>query len=107
MFSGSIFTAQPDFAKVGLTVKDLPSGSIYALAGLGASQLKVSTYAIASGAPGVRIGIEDNVYYDANKTIFAANLSLAKRIHQIAEIFEREIMKPSEFGTMGFYNSKR
>ena len=104
---GNIFTAQPDMATVGLAIRDLPQDSIYALAGLGASQLKVSTYAIASGAPGVRIGIEDNVYFDSNKTIFATNLMMIKRIHQIAEIFEREIMKPSEFGAMGFYNSKR
>jgi 3-keto-5-aminohexanoate cleavage enzyme len=103
---GNIFTAQPDLATVGLTIRDLPPGSIYALAGLGAAQLKMSTYAIASGAPGVRIGIEDNVYFDENKTVFATNLMLVKRIHQIAEIFEREIMKPSEFGAMGFYNSK-
>ncbi len=104
---GNIFTAQPDLANIGITVRDLPPDSIYAFAGLGASQLKVSTYAIASGAPGVRIGIEDNVYYDAKKSLFASNFMLVKRIHQISEIFEREIMKPSEFGAMGFYNSKK
>ncbi len=104
---GNIFTAQPDMAMVGLTIRDLPPGSIYALAGLGASQLKVTAFAIASGAPGVRIGLEDNVYYDANKTIFAKNIDLVKRIHQIAGIFERKIMKPEKFGDLGFYNLNR
>jgi len=104
---GNIFTAQPDMATIGLVIRDLPIDSIFSLAGLGASQLQVSMFAVASNSPGVRIGLEDNVYYNAKKSIFAKNIELLKRVHHIAEIFERKIMKPKEFGDLGFYNTNR
>lgn len=103
---GNIFTAQPDMATVGLTVRDLPPNSLYSFGGLGASQLTVTTYAVTSGA-GVRIGLEDNVYFDKNNKVFATNLELIKRVHKLAGIFERKIMKPKDFGNKGFYNSKK
>ena len=37
----------------------------------------------------------------------ATNLELVRRIHQIAELFERPIMKAIDFGNLGFYNEKR
>jgi uncharacterized protein (DUF849 family) len=103
---GNIFSAQPNMATMGTTIRDLPPDSIYSLAGLGGSQLKVAVHAIASGSPGVRIGLEDNVYYDAGKKIFAKNYQLLERVHKVAEIFERKVMSPKEFGSLGFYNSK-
>jgi len=104
---GNIFTAQPDLATVGLTVRDLPADSIYALAGLGASQLKVTAFAIASGSPGIRIGLEDNVYYNEGKSIYAKNIDILKRAHGLMELFERKVMPPGKFGRLGFYNSKK
>lgn len=34
-------------------------------------------------------------------------IDLIKRIHHIAEIFERRIMPPKKFGELGFYNLGR
>jgi len=103
---GNIANAQADLAYAGLIIKDLPDNSYWALAGIGAEQLKMNTWAISSGG-GVRVGLEDNIWYDQNKKKLANNIDLIKRIHTLAGIFEREIMKPREFGELGFYNSSR
>jgi len=103
---GNIATAQPDMMSIGLAINNLPLDSKYSLAGLGASQLTVAMHAVASGL-GVRIGLEDNVYFDNKKEVFATNIGLIKRIHKLADIFERKILKPKDFGDLGFYNSKK
>ena len=46
---------------------------------------------------GVRIGLEDNIWYDSSRTKLARNIDLIKRIHVIAEANEREIMTATEF----------
>jgi uncharacterized protein (DUF849 family) len=45
---------------------------------------------------GVRVGLEDNIYLDRNRKQLGTNISFLKRIHNLAEIFERKIMTPSE-----------
>jgi uncharacterized protein (DUF849 family) len=55
----------------------------------------------------VRIGLEDNLYYDNERKVKATNLSLLKRIHELAAVLERPMMTPAEFGGMGFYNQFR
>jgi uncharacterized protein (DUF849 family) len=103
---GNIFTAQSDLATIGLTIKELPPKSLYALAGLGSYQLNVTMIAVASGA-GVRIGLEDNIFFNSEKKIPASNIELIKRVHRIGKICERKIMKPKDFGLKGFYNSTK
>lgn len=100
---GNIANAQADMAYVGLILKDLPAQSYWSLAGLGDDQLKMNTLAIAFGG-GIRVGLEDNIWYDAHKTRLGTNLDLLKRTHHLADIFEREVMSPAEFGALGFYN---
>ena len=63
-------------------------------------------HAIAMGG-GVRVGLEDNLFYDRNKSLLTTNIALIKRIKVLADIFERKIMTPTHFGNLGFYNSKR
>ena len=55
----------------------------------------------------VRVGLEDNIWYNAKRTQYATNIDLIKRIHTLAEIHERPIMKPATFGKMGFFNKNR
>jgi uncharacterized protein (DUF849 family) len=103
---GNIFTAQPDLATIDLAVKALPPKSLYSLAGLGMYQLDVVMLAIVSGA-GVRIGLEDNIYFNSEKKTEASNIGLIKRVHRIANICERKIMNSKKFGAKGFYNLKK
>jgi uncharacterized protein (DUF849 family) len=55
----------------------------------------MNSVAIASGG-GVRVGLEDNIYYDPRRTRLATNSELVRRIHILAQANEREIMTPGE-----------
>lgn len=107
LFFGNIAGVQADMAHAGLMVRDLPEDSYWAFGGIGpAAQLPINAMAIAAGG-GVRVGLEDNIHYDFDRNKLASNVELVKRIHQMAEIFEREVMTPKEFGELGFYNKSR
>lgn len=102
---GNVANTQADMAHVGLILKDLPQESYWALAGLGQDQLKMNALAIAFNG-GVRVGLEDNIWYNHARTELGTNIGLLKRVHDLAGIFEREVMKPQEFGSLGFYNKR-
>ncbi|WP_431132522.1 3-keto-5-aminohexanoate cleavage protein [Psychroserpens mesophilus] len=95
---GNIACAQADILHTGVMINDLPKESFWSLAGIGNSQLKMNSLSIAVGG-GVRVGIEDNIWYDTTRTKLATNSELLERIHVIAKANEREIMTPEEFRT--------
>ena len=103
---GMIANAQADLSYIGLAIKDLPENSYWSLGGVGDFQLRVNTLAIAFGG-GVRVGLEDNIFYDRQRNKLAKNIELLKRIHDLAGIFERPIMDSKTFGNLGFYNKDR
>jgi uncharacterized protein (DUF849 family) len=92
---GNVACAQAELLPMGLFLADLPPDSIWSMGGIGDYQLKVNSIAVASGG-GVRVGIEDNIWYDTARTRPARNIDLIRRIHALAEIHGREIMRPSE-----------
>ena len=92
---GNIACAQADLLHSGMMVRDLPPNSYWSFAGIGNAQLMMNSLAVASGG-GVRVGLEDNVYYDQKRTKLATNSDLLKRIHTLAQANEREIMSPTE-----------
>jgi len=102
---GNLAGMQADMTEMGLAIKQLPPQSHWAFGGIGRQQLAANTHAIAAGG-GVRVGLEDNLYYDLHKNSLARNADLLKRIHTLAELFERPVMSPVEFGNLGFYNAK-
>jgi 3-keto-5-aminohexanoate cleavage enzyme len=96
---GNIACAQADLLHAGIMVRDLPSHSYWSFAGIGMSQLMMNSLAIATGG-GVRVGLEDNIWFDKEQTRKATNADLLKRIHTIAKVCERQLMKPAEFRTL-------
>lgn len=90
---GNIACAQADLLHVGIMICDLPENSYWALAGIGDFQLKMNSIAIVSGG-GVRVGLEDNIWFDKARTKLATNSDLLKRVHRLAEASERKIMSP-------------
>lgn len=92
---GNIACAQADLLHAGIMIRDLPEQSFWSLAGIGNSQLAMNSMAIAMGG-GVRVGLEDNIFYDLNRKKLARNIDLIKRIHVLAEANERAVMKPAE-----------
>jgi len=90
---GNIACAQADLLHAGLMVRDLPPDSYWSMAGIGHAQLMINALSIATGG-GVRVGLEDNIWYDPGRTKLARNADLIRRIHRLAEANERKIMTP-------------
>jgi 3-keto-5-aminohexanoate cleavage enzyme len=92
---GNIACAQADLLHASVMIRDLPPNSFWSMGGVGDYQLMMNSIAIAAGG-GVRVGLEDNIWYDNNRTKLARNVELIRRIHHLAEANEREIMTPRE-----------
>lgn len=96
---GNIACAQADLLHVGIMIRDLPPHSYWGLSGIGNAQLMMNSLAIATGG-GVRVGLEDNIWYDTRRTKPARNADLIRRIHILAEANERKVMHPCELRTL-------
>jgi len=92
---GNVACAQADLLHAGMMIRDLPPDSYWSLAGIGDAQLMMNSVAIAAGG-GVRVGLEDNIWYDSGRTRLARNADLLRRIHRLAEDNERKVMTPGE-----------
>ena len=96
---GNIACAQADLLHLGVMVRDLPPHSFWSVAGIGNAQLMMNSIAVAFGG-GVRVGLEDNIWYDNKRSRLAQNIDLIRRIHTLADANERKIMPPSEFSDL-------
>ena len=92
---GNIACAQADILSLGLMIKELPEGSIWSVGGVGDAQLKMNTISLIQGG-GVRIGLEDSIWFDDERTKLATNVDLVKRILLIAKTFGRIPYSKSE-----------
>jgi uncharacterized protein (DUF849 family) len=93
---GNIACAQTNLLHTGVMLNDIPEDALVSIAGIGKGQLMMNSLAIAIDN-GVRVGLEDNIWYDAERTKLATNVELIERIHVIAKANNREIMTPTEF----------
>jgi uncharacterized protein (DUF849 family) len=73
----------------------LPPGAVYAVAGIGRFQTSANLLGIASGGH-VRVGIEDNVWWDRARTRLATNAELVERVRRAAELAERPLATPAQ-----------
>jgi uncharacterized protein (DUF849 family) len=92
---GNIACAQADLLHASVMIRDLPPNSFWSLGGVGDYQLMMNSIAIAAGG-GVRVGLEDDIWYDPARTRLARNIDLVRRIHHLAQANEREIMPSAE-----------
>ena len=86
---GNIACAQANMLSLGLMIKELPDNSIWSAGGIGNWQLKMNAMSIMEGG-GVRIGLEDNIYFDDDRKHLATNLDLIKRLASIAKALGKE-----------------
>jgi 3-keto-5-aminohexanoate cleavage enzyme len=93
---GNIACAQADLLHVGVMIKDLPTESYWSLGGVGNAQLMMNSLAIAVGG-GVRVGLEDNVWFDQKRTKLASNADLLHRVRSLIEANGHGVMSPSLF----------
>jgi len=92
---GNIACAQADLLHTGVMIRDLPENSFWSLAGIGNYQWMMNSLAVVSGG-GVRVGLEDNIWFDAGRTKLASNCDLLGRIHALAEASGRIVMSPGK-----------
>lgn len=85
---GNISSSQADLLSLAAMIEKLPDNSIWSVGGIGKSQILANTLGLVAG-DGVRVGLEDNIWYDEEKTIFASNLDLVKRVLSIAKALGR------------------
>ena len=103
MIFGNIFNAQADVHTMSSILANRKEGSLMCFGGIGKDQLKSNIMGLLY-ADGIRIGLEDNLYYtEKNK---ATNKELLIRSHEIMGKLGLEIMTPAEFKLMGFGNKK-
>lgn len=95
LFFGNIAGMQANAAEVGLAVERLPEDILWAGAGLGDFQLTAQALAVAVGG-GVRVGLEDGIWFDRGRTTLATNESLVERVHGLLELHGRPMMTPAE-----------
>jgi len=86
---GNIACAQANMLSLGLMINELPEGAIWSAGGVGSFQLPMNAMAIVAGG-GVRVGIEDNIWYNTERTHLASNRDLVERVLTIAEAMGRE-----------------
>lgn len=93
---GNINGLQVDLSHISNAVRDIPSDSVISLGGIGSkNQLMANSIAISSGM-GVRVGIEDNIWYNVEKTKLSTNLDFIKRIHNIINSQDKTYMESKE-----------
>jgi uncharacterized protein (DUF849 family) len=92
---GNIACAQADMLHLGLMVNELPEESIWSVGGVGNPQLRMNLLSIVSEG-GVRLGLEDNIWFDEERTRLATNFDLVKRIVSIAKTIGKRPYTPIE-----------
>ncbi len=92
---GNIACAQANLLHIGAMVNSLPQDSVFSLGGVGNVQLMVNSLAISMGY-GVRIGLEDNIWFDKERTRLATNADLLHRVHHIIDSNGSSVMSSSE-----------
>ena len=98
---GNLYNAQTDVASVASILVNKPENSVMCLGGIGKDQIKANMLGLLY-ADGVRIGLEDNLYYK-DKSL-ATNGKLLQRMHRMLFDLDLEVMTPEEFKTLGYAN---
>jgi uncharacterized protein (DUF849 family) len=98
---GNIYNGQCDLGTLSTIKTNLPTNSYACLGGIGSQQLKAATYGLLD-FDGIRIGLEDNLYYkDREKT---TNIELLKRAHRIMNELDMTHYTATELKQKGYGN---
>ncbi len=92
---GNVASAQAKLQHLGLIVSELPPDSIWSVGGIGEAQLAMNTVGITC-AHGVRVGLEDNIFFSGDRSVLASNVTLLERVRKIADAFGRPVASPAE-----------
>ena len=74
---------------LGFMVSKMPPGSTWSVSGIGRCHMDMMLAGLAMGCDGLRVGLEDNIYY--SRGVIATNLQLVERAVELSKIAGREI----------------
>lgn len=92
---GSLGAAPLDLVGLGHIISVLPPGTTWSVGGLGQYQLDANVMSVAAGGH-VRVGLEDNIYFDRERHDLADNSRLVARIARLGRELGREPATPAE-----------
>lgn len=92
---GSQGTAAATALNLAAMVRALPEQTTWSATGVGRFQFQINCLAVAMGGH-VRVGLEDAIYYDPEKTQLATNPGLIDRIVKVARAMGRDPASPEE-----------
>lgn len=92
---GSLGNLQATPLNLALAVERLPAGATWAATGIGRYQATMLPLAIAMGGH-ARVGLEDNLWWDDERTTLATNPALVERVVAIARAMGREPATPAQ-----------
>ena len=98
---GNLYNGQSDLSTVASILVNKPQDSAMCLGGIGKDQMKANMLGLLY-ADGVRIGLEDNLYYKDKD--LATNAKLLQRLRRIMYDLDLEVMSPKEFVSLGYAN---
>lgn len=96
---GSLGTLAATPINLALAVERLPAGATWAATGVGRFQFAVHKLAIAMGGH-VRVGLEDNIWFDDERTDLGTNPRLVERVVAVARAMGREPATPARVRTL-------
>lgn len=92
---GSIFSARATLFDLSYMVNSLPPNILWSVAGIGKFQLTMNLASMLMGGH-VRVGLEDNIYYDNDRKVLATNEMLIQRLVVFAKEIGRDVATPHE-----------
>jgi uncharacterized protein (DUF849 family) len=98
---GNMYNGQCDLGTLSTIKNNLPSNSFTCLGGIGSQQLKSVTYGLLD-FDGIRIGLEDNLYYKGKEK--TTNMMLLKRAHRIMNELDMKHYTSQELKEKGYGN---
>lgn len=98
---GNIYNAQSDLSSLAAIKSAIPHNVTTCIGGIGNQQLKSNIIGLME-FDGIRIGLEDNLYYKGK--IKATNIELLKRAYRIMDELEMECMSSKELRENGYGN---
>jgi len=98
---GNIYNAQSDLSSLAAIKSAIPHNVTTCIGGIGNQQLKSNIIGLME-FDGIRIGLEDNLFYKGK--IKATNIELLKRAYRIMDELEMECMSSKELRENGYGN---
>lgn len=80
---GNVACAQVTPLALGTLLSDLPDDSLWSVGGVGDFQLRANVLGMICGG-GVRVGLEDNIWWTPRRKVLARNWRLVQRVHDVA-----------------------